>query len=379
MSYRMTVAAVLAVVIAPSTALCAEAVDGFGDARLAFYASEREARDGTETKDEGLRLRLRVGAETQLADGWMLRGRVAGRFTTDQDRTRFWTNGWTPTRTGLDEGDAAVDELFIRYAPEGASWSLRAGRFQSKIELMGVAGKSLDRNDSPNVDITWTDGLHLQYALSPAWRTHLVLQNTTSNGTSQATRGPLVFDDSSSRITTFAALESTQPLGPLKQRVFAATWMPDALATDGVGEARREDYLTFTTKLFAEWPIGTDGMRGGLGGEAGYAPNTPVESTVNAGQGNSADGWAYQFSMNLFDFAPNHNIAFVYGRAGSGWLISPDFRNNDRLMEIRYQLVISKTLSMEARLRRREEIDVPDDASQERIDDDFYLRLSAKF
>lgn len=379
MSSRMSVAAVLAVVLAPAAAMCAEPVNTFGDARMAFYSSERDARNRTETKNEGLRLRLRLGAETQLAEGWLLRGRLAGRFTTDQDRTRFWTHGWTPTRTGLDEGDAAVDELFIRYAPAGARWSLRAGRFQSKIELMGVAAKSLDRNDSPNVDITWTDGLHVQYALSPAWRTHLVLQNTTSSGTSQATRGPLTFDDSSSRITTFAALESTKPLGPLKQRVFAATWMPDALAADGLGAARRDDYVTFTTKLFAEWPIGQDGMRGGLGGEAGYAPNTPVESVVNAGDGDSADGWAYQFSMNLFDFAPNHNIAFVYGRAGAGWLISPDFRNNDRLLEIRYQLVISKTLSMEARLRRREETDLPHNVAHARTDDDFYLRFSAKF
>jgi hypothetical protein len=34
---------------------------------------------------------------------------------------------------------------------------------------------------------------------------------------------------------------------------------------------------------------------------------------------------------------------------------------------------------MEARLRNREEIDVPDGALQERVDDDFYLRFSAKF
>jgi hypothetical protein len=372
--------AVLALALLVATgALRAEPVNTFGDARFAFYASEREARDGTITNDEGLRLRLRIGAEKKLSDEWLLRGRLAGRFTTDQDRFRFWLKAWAPTRTGLEDGDSTLDELFLHYAPDGGDWSLRIGRFQSKFELMGVAAKSLDRNDSPNVDITWTDGLHWRYALTPKWRSHVVLQSNASNGTGQTARAPLSFDDDASTVTTFAALESTMPLGPLKQRVFAVTWMPSALATDGIDAARREDYITLTAKLFAEWPIGDSGMRGGLGGEAGYAPNTPRESVVNAGTGSSADGWARTFSMNMMDFMPNHNIAFVFGRAGAGWLISPDFRNNDRLLEIRYQWRLSKTLSMEARLRRREEISLPPGVDDPRIDDDFYLRFSAKF
>lgn len=376
---RYSTAVLALALLAATGALRAEPVKSFGDARFAFYASEREARDGTITNDEGLRLRLRVGAEKKLSDEWLLRGRLAGRFTTDQDRFRFWLKAWAPTRTGLEDGDSTLDELFLHYAPDGGDWSLRIGRFQSKFELMGVAAKSLDRNDSPNVDITWTDGLHWQYALTPKWRSHVVLQSNASNGTGQAARAPLSFDDDASTVTTFAALESTMPLGPLKQRVFAVTWMPSALATDGIDAARREDYITLTAKLFAEWPIGDSGMRGGLGGEAGYAPNTPRESVVNAGTGSSADGWARTFSMNMLDFMPNHNIAFVFGRAGAGWLISPDFRNNDRLLEIRYQWRLSKTLSMEARLRRREEISLPPGVDDPRIDDDFYLRFSAKF
>jgi hypothetical protein len=376
---RYSVAVMALALLAATGALHAEPVNTFGDARFAFYASEREARDGTITNDEGLRLRLRLGAEKQLSDAWLLRGRLAGRFTTDQDRFRFWLKAWAPTRTGLEDGDSTLDELFLHYAPGGGAWSLRIGRFQSKFELMGVAAKSLDRNDSPNLDITWTDGLHWQYALTPKWRSHVVLQSNASNGTGQTARAPLSFDDGGSAVTTFAALESTMPLGPLKQRVFAVTWMPSALATDGIDAARREDYITLTAKLFAEWPIGDSGMRGGLGGEAGYAPNTPRESVMNAGTGSSADGWARTFSMNLFDFMPDHNIAFVFGRAGAGWLISPDFRNNDRLLEIRYQWRLSKTLSMEARLRRREEISLPPGVDDPRIDDDFYLRFSAKF
>jgi hypothetical protein len=361
------------------TPLRAEPVQAFGDARLSFFATERDARDGTITKEEGLRLRLRLGAETALSDHWLLRGRFAGRYSTEQDRSRFWLKAWAPTRTGLEDGDTTVDELFLRYAPSGGDWSVRLGRFQSKFELMGVAAKSMDRNDSPNVDVTWTDGVHWQYQLNPAWRSHLILQGNTSNGTGQVARGPLTFDASGSRVTSFAALESITPVGPLKQQVYAVTWMPKALATDGINADRRDDYVTLTAKLFAEWPIGTDGMRGGIGGEAGYAPNTPSESVVGAGGAGSADGLARTFSLNLTDFIAGHNVGFVYGRAGAGWLISPDFRNNDRLLEIRYQWRFSKTWSMEARLRRREEIDLPDSADKARVDDDLYVRFSTRF
>lgn len=368
----------LAVLVPAGTALAAQ-LEVFGDARLSFVASERDARDGTTTEDEGVRLRLRAGAETRLAESWRLRGRLAGRLATDQDRTRFWLKAWTPTPTGLEDGDATLDELYLRYAPAHGDWALKFGRFQSKFELKGVAAKSLDRNDSPNVDITWTDGLHWQSELTPRWRSHVVLQSNASSGTGPATRGPLVFDDSNSRITAFTALEATAPLGPLTQRVFSATWMPRALATDGVGAERRQDYVALTARLFAEWPIGASGMRGGLGGEVGYAPVTPSDPAVNAGDSGRAGGSAHQFSMNLFDFIPGHNIAFVFGHVDAGWLLSPDFRNNDRLLEIRYQWRIAKNLSMETRLRRREELKLPAAAARERIDDDFYLRFTAKF
>jgi hypothetical protein len=364
---------------APATSLAEPALTYFGDARLAFYATKRESRDDVETTDEGFRVRARGGAQTQLSEAWFWRARVAGRYTTDQDQTRFWLKAWAPGRTGLEDGDATIDEFYFDYAPQGGDWTLRLGRFQGKFALPGVASKSLDRDDSPNVDITWTDGAHLQYRLNPGWRAHVVLQTNASNGSGQTARAPLAFDDQDSRITAFAALEATAPWGPLTQRLFAVTWMPDTLATDGLGAPARDDYFALTAKLFAEWPIGAGGMRGGIGGEAGYAPNTPVVSVVNVGAGAGADGLAHQFSFNLFDFAPGHNIAFVYGRAGAGWLISPDFRNNDRLQEIRYQWKFSKHWSMESRLRRRDEIDVPAGTPQIRVDDDFYIRLTGRF
>ena len=375
---RISVALCIALAGAPACALAQE-LDFFGDARIAFVASERDTRESeTLSREEDLRLRLRLGVESRLSEEWIARGRLAGRFSTEQDDSRFWLKAWAPTRTGLELGDATVDELYLDYAPADGDWSLRAGRFQGKFALKGIASKSFDRNDSPNTDITWTDGLHFTYGTRAAWRSHLVLQSNASSGSGQVARAPLTFDDDASRVTVFAALEAAEARGPLTQRLFTVTWMPSTLASDGLDAPARDDYLALAAKLFAEWPAGP-AMRGGVGAEFGYAPNTPAESLFDPAERGDADGLAWQVSVNLWDFAPGHHIAFVHGKVGAGWLLSPDFRNNDRLMEIRYQWRISPRWSMEARIRQREEIEIPASANQARVDDDAYIRFTTRF
>ena len=354
-------------------------LQGFGDTRFGYFASEREARDGSESEADDFRIRLRLGVEAELSPAWLARGRVAGRFSDDQDRTRFWLKAWAPTPTGLELGDSTIDELYLQYSPAGGKSWLRVGRLQTKFELGGVAAKSLDRNDSPSTDISWTDGLHWRYQVATGWQSHLILQRNVSQGTGTTARPPLYFDDSASRVSLFAGLESTAALGPVKQRMISVTWMPSSLATEGASADRREDYVAVTGRLGAEWPLGAQGLRFGLSGELGFAPNTPREAVVNAGTSGDAGGTAGQASINLRDFAPGHGIALVYGWADAGWLLSPDFRNNDELLELRYQWKFSTAWSMEARIRRREELDIPATALQRRVDDDLYLRVTGKF
>jgi hypothetical protein len=351
----------------------------FGDTRFGYFASEREARDGSESEADDFRIRLRLGVEAELSPAWLARGRVAGRFSDEQDRTRFWLKAWAPTPTGLELGDSTIDELYLQYSPAGGKSWLRVGRLQTKFELGGVAAKSLDRNDSPSTDISWTDGLHWRYQVLSGWQSHLILQRNVSQGTGTTARPPLEFDDSGSRLSLFAGLESTTSLGPVKQRMISVTWMPSSLATEGVTEARREDYVAITGRLGAEWPLGTQGLRLGLGGELGFAANTPREAAVNAGTVGDAGRTAGQASVNLLDFAPGHGLALVYGWADAGWLLSPDFRSNDELLELRYQWKFTGNWSMEARIRRRKELDVPASALQRRVDDDLYIRLTGKF
>src|SRR3546814_2144023 len=48
----------------------------------------------------------------------------------------------------------------------------------------------------------------------------------------------------------------------------------------------------------------------------------------------------------------------VYGRIADGWLLSSDFRPNDELLELRWVWKAAKAWQLDARARRREEVDL---------------------
>jgi len=69
----------------------------------------------------------------------------------------------------------------------------------------------------------------------------------------------------------------------------------------------------------------------------------------------------------------------VLGQADAGWLLSPDFRNNTDLVELRYKWVVAKKQKLEARIRRREDSVTRTGALKNREDVDLYLRYTYKF
>jgi hypothetical protein len=362
----------------------AQAAEGWqygGDVRGGYFSLERTARDGGETESDEYKFRLRLSADRQLAETLSFRARLAGIWSSEQEDSSFYLRGY-PSRPGigLATGDATLDELYIRYAPVDSGWTLRVGRMQTKFELPGVASKGLDRNDSPNVDVTWTDGLHLtQSTWLDGWNTHFILQHNHEKGASVTARAPLDFSDSGSRVSLFAGLEATEDLGPIVQRVIGLTYMPDALAPDGVMQAVREDYTTLDAKLAAAWPVGDSGRKLVAGMEVAYAFDTPSGAAVGTGETGDSDGFAWQLAASIYDIKPGHHLAVVTGEAGGGWLLSPDFRNNDGLHEIRYQWKFTTDWSMEARYRIREELRVPVGAGDAREDRDIYIRITGKF
>lgn len=375
---RRGLAATVALALASGGAHAADAWKSSGDVRFGYVASETRARSGTETDADSLRARVRFRLRGDLGGGWQFSGRVAARLDTDQDNEEFWMRTYAPGPAGLEDGQGTIDEAYLEYRPAEAPWSLRFGRFQAAWGLDDVMKKSLDQNDSTNFDITWTDGAWLQWRASEDWTTHFIVRHNDRRGPTGTLRRPLGFSDSDSRVGVLAVAESKTAIGPLVQRVVTLNWLPSALHPYGVADPRTEDYLAVTAKATAQWPLGQGGTKLRLGGELGYAPDTPRREAVNSGTG-SADSLSWQASLNFMDILPDHDLGIVYGRVADGWLISSDFRPNDTLAEVRWVWQATPAWQIDARFRRREEIDLPATAPRARRDDDLYVRATLRF
>lgn len=373
--------AVLALAHGACGPAAAQEADGWkftGDLRGGYFASEATARDGAKSDQDALNARLRLALEKSFGSGWSVRTRAAGRFSSEQDGIDVYLRSHAPRRTGAAFGDITLDEAYVGYQAADNGLKLRVGRFQTAFAVPGVASKGLDRNDSPNTDVNWTDGVHLELPVMGGWRAHLIGQYRHAKGSGAVARAPLDFSAGSSRGTVFVGLENTQALGPVTQRMLSLTWMPDSLADRGLADPSRKDYVTVDARVAAQWLLGGSGPRMVAGLEVAYALNTPRGDVTPAGGQGDAGGLAWQVQASVYDFAPRHNLGVAYGRADAGWLISPDFRPNDKLAEVRYQWRFLPRTSIEARLRERRELEHPA-GTRARVDHDLYVRVSHKF
>ncbi len=346
------------------------------DLRAGLFASEREGRYGERQNDSRAEARLRVWLQNGFADDWWFRTRLAGRTSTAGNDFGLVFDRYRASPTGTSAGEVHVDEFYLGRGVAGSDHQWRLGRFQTAMNLPVVAGKSLDRNDSSNVGIGWTDGFHWQARIGDAWQSHLIGQFNHRRGAGNTVRPPLDFSHSGSRLGGYFALEATDHPGPLVMRVFSVNWIPDALAVEGRESERRKDYVTATVKTAAAWPVGEHGTRLLVAGELGRAFNRPSSEVLSLPEGQSVSGNAYQLSANLFDIRPGHHLGAVYGRAGAGWLTSNDYRNNDELFEIRYQRRFRPDLSVEIRYRWRRELERRIGAGRLQVDEDVYARIT---
>jgi len=366
------------IIITPVSALSSSAGDWvtvIGDVRGGAYGSRTENRNASFSETQDVRARLRVGVQGIFSEH--LRGtvRFAGHYSDEQTSTRFSLHEYNDSRAF---GQSTLDIANLEYVPN-PSWSITLGRMQTKFELDGVAKKSLDRNDSPNVDIDFTDGLHVVKKIEGGWRLHGIVQHNPERESTNVTRRPVDFADSSARQTLFLALENKQASGLFAQRGIDLTVIPNALLETGSANGPREDYYGLVGRMALRWPEIGGGSSFLWGIEVGYAPKTPQKAALKLGGSDRVGGMAWQTSFNLLDIFPNHSIGLVLGMADGGWLISPDFRENERLAEIRYQWKINKSLSLESRVRERVETDKQTTAAQRREGTDYYVRLTYKF
>lgn len=353
-----------------------EGIGVSGDLRIGYSSADVEFGSGPDLTANELRARWRIRADAGLTPYLQLVGRVAGLCSNNECSPNLVLDDYIPTRNGMEDGDITLDEAYLHwYRTE--RFDLAVGRMQTKfVARGGVFAKSLDRNDSHNTNVNWTDGMHATIRAPNGWTPHLILQRNSSEGPTNIRRGPLNFDDSSARITYFLAVENLERTPMFLQRGFDLTVMPKTLLKDGELSGRREDYYAVVVRTANRWPERNEGIRLRVAVELGYAPNTQTKASEGLPGEGDVDGLAFTAIVSLMDFVPNHSIGLNYGRLGAGWLVSPQYRGNETLAEIRYQWRRNNGLALDFRIRVREEIEALVLSDGRRREVDFFLRFT---
>ncbi len=349
------------------------------DLRGGFYSTDTDLRDGSSFSVDELRLRGRLEADIAIQDTLRFKARIAAACSTEDCDPDVKLRSTTLDPSTTVNGEITVDEIFLHhFRPR---YDIAIGRLQTKfVARGGVFAKSMDRNDSNNVRINWTDGLHATWKSPFGWTSNLILQRNDSEGSSSVRREPLDFQDSDSRISYFAAIENVQPWGPIVQRGLDVSYLPASLLKDGTQQGRIEDYWGVVGRFAARWTVSEKRvMRFRISGEIGYAPETPTKQAVGTGVSGDTDGLGWAVTAALMNFRPGHSIGVNYGRMGAGWLLSPQYGANEELSEIRYVWTYRDNKTLEIRVRRREDQDRLITAQSKRDVLDIFLRMTSRF
>jgi len=352
-----------------------------GDLRLIYDYFDQEGRDGDSKTEDSFGGRLRVRTDIGITDELVFGGGLAGICFVGGCDPKVILPG---ASNGVESETLNLDELFLHWSPLERG-SIVLGRLQTRFVLRGgVYAKSLDRNDSNNVNITWTDGVQANYRLGRGWDSNFILQRNSNDGTGDARRKPLNFDGSGADYSYFAGVENTKPWGHVVQRAFDVSYLPSALLTGGETSGRREDYWGIVGRVAFRWPQRSGGRRLRAGAEIGYAPNSPTREVARLDS--EVSGLAWQAVLSLMDFRPGHSVGINYARTGAGWLLSPQFRPNEELFEIRYQWrptwrvrFFKRPPLFEPRFRWRKELEQLNGSAQKRKVFDMYVRLTWEF
>lgn len=350
-----------------------------GDLRTGYAFAGDDFRDVTLGETDTLRARWRIRSSLGIADN--LRGviRLAGTCSTEACDPDFVLQPHTPTLTSLDDGQITIDSLLLHWF-QSDRFDVAVGRMDTKfVARGGVFSKSLDRNNNNNLRINWTDGIHGTFKARNGWESHMIVQHNSEDGPGSVSRAPLDFSSSDSRVSYFLGFENLQSKRKLIQRGLDITYMPSSLLVDGRVGGAVEDYWGFVARTASRWPVRSESWRMRLSSEVGYAPNTPTKAASGIIGAGKADGLAWNVTVSVMDFVANHSIGINFAMTEAGWLLSPQYRDNERLWEIRYVWRPTARLTLDVRGRWRDElrqriIDIPD---RDRFD--FYARFTWSF
>jgi hypothetical protein len=350
-----------------------------GDLRVGYTYTDEDNRDASDQSASEWRGRFRAGGTYAITEKLIFGGRIASTCSTDECNPDLVFDSTLPNSSSIDNGDITFDQLYI-HSFRREKFDVAIGRLQTKfVSRAGVFAKSLDRNDSNNTNVNWTDGVHGILHVNKDWTGHVILQRNQADGTGNVRRGPIDFDDDDSRITYFLAWENVRRYGPINQQGFDITYMPKSLMKDGDRSGRIEDYIGVVGRFAASWPEGSVGRRLNVAGEIGYAPETPTRAAMGLAGNGDTDGFAWLVSVSVVDFRQDHSFGINYGRTDAGWLLSPQYRENEEAIEIRYMWRRSRNLAIDFRARWREELEQLENTARKREQLNVFARFTLGF
>jgi hypothetical protein len=348
-----------------------------GDFRPLINYLDRTNRVGEEHSNTNAQARIRLKGAARLTDLIGVGARVAGRCASEDCDLEWIADGAVPQQNGLEHGQFTFDELYVHFF-RTERFDLTLGRQQTRMVLRGgVFSRSLDRNNSNNTNVTWTDGAHFVLRRRRGWEGHIIVDHNQEDGSGSVRRGQLDFSPSSARISYFAGTENRVPLGPIVQRSISISYLPNALMVDGDIDGRRETYIGYVGRMAFRWPMQSEGpfFRGGF--EIGYAPNVTTADAANLAS--APDKLAWNVTASIMEFRPRQSLGVFYSRTGAGWLLSPNFAQNEESFEIRYVWRPRNFPAIDFRLRWREDIEQQTNANNKRERIDAFLRLTWQF
>ena len=355
-----------------------------GDFRAAYNWADEKFRDGTSDRDDNFTGRLRFGSHFSPLENFRVTGRIALRCDTQSCDPDVDLRGDDDEGT-IENGTVTIDELFVQWF-RTERFNIALGRLQTRfVTRGGVFAKSLDRNNSNNTNITYTDGVHatIKPDYGSGWVLNYIAEYNDQDGATTTRIDPISFAKGSSKVSHFIAAENNTRWGYIVQRGIDVTFLPNALQVDGAENGEIDDYWGVVGRAAARFPLGEGLQRLQIAGELGYAPNTPTESAVDieldGGDDNDTDGFAWAVSASIMDFYPKHSIGLLVGEADAGWLLSPQYRNNETLTELRYNWRPDSNLQVDARLRYRKEVDRITGSDQRGEQWQFYLRGTVRY
>jgi hypothetical protein len=160
------------------------------------------------------------------------------------------------------------------------------------------------------------------------------------------------------------------------QRGLDISYLPKSLLKEGELSGLREDYYGIVLRTANRWPERDEGIRLRVAAELGYAPETQTRAAAGLVGDGDVDGLAWNVVLSLMDFRPNHSIGINYGEVDAGWLLSPQFRQNESLVEIRYLWRKNQRLAFDFRIRRRKEMEQQTLTVGKREETDVFIRLT---